>query len=348
MGSLGLMAAGIGSVSGCIAPGTDSTVSAPPLVETRPDAVYLPSHIEGMQMVGMGTAGEYSIALMYSFPHRFWTVTGSRPSKVSIQPDDSVHLMASVWDEETGTVLPVASGISTTVTRNGDEVARKPPWPMISQNMGFHYGDNYKLSGDGTYRVEVEIGSMNIRKMGEFEGRFQENVSTEIRFEYSEAEKEEIMFRSLDNAGERAAVDLMEMENVPSSVAPTTGELPGNVQGIGMSGDADFVVTTLDSGRYVGDGVYVAVSPRTPYNNIVLPMMSLSAELRRGNNIIHTGDLASAVDHELGYHYGTEIPSLEAGDVLTVNVDTPPQVSRHEGYETAFLDVGSMEFEIET
>lgn len=346
LGGLGLLAgAGMGAVSGCM--GRESTSSAPPLVENRPNAVYLPSHVEGMKMIGMGRAGEYSVGLMYSFPHRFWTVTGSRTSEVSIQPDDSVHLMAAVWDDETGTVLPVASGLTTRVTREGEEVARKPPWPMISQNMGFHYGDNYALDGDGTYNVEVGIGAMNVRKFGEFEGRFTENASTEIEFTYSRAEKEDIMFRRLENAGQRDAVDHMEMEMLPSSEAPAPEEFPGNVQESRSSGDSEFVVSVLGrDSRFTDAGAYIAVSPRTPYNQVVLPMMSLSAGLRRGGTTVYDGGLTTAMDHELGYHYGAEVDSAETGDTLTINVDTPPQVSRHEGYETAFLDMPSMEYEV--
>ena len=34
-------------------------------------------------------------------------------------------------------------------------------------------------------------------------------------------------------------------------------------------------------------------------------------------------------------------------DELTITVDSPPQTARHEGYETAFLDMPSMTVEME-
>lgn len=110
----------------------------PPVPENRPQTVYYPSHVEGMEMVGMssmngmsstnsnsssGTQGNssedmeqpttstdgqktsdsrYRCALTYSYPHRFWTVTGQQTEKISIQDDDSIHLIVSVWDGERG------------------------------------------------------------------------------------------------------------------------------------------------------------------------------------------------------------------------------------------------------
>lgn len=32
---------------------------------------------------------------------------------------------------------------------------------MLSQDMGFHYGDNFALEGDGTCAVTVSIGGMD-------------------------------------------------------------------------------------------------------------------------------------------------------------------------------------------
>jgi len=50
--------------------------------------------------------------------------------------------------------------------------------------------------------------------------------------------------------------------------------------------------------------------------------------------------LTRTLDPELGYHYGAALPeSLASGDELTLTVDTPPQLARHEGYERAFLQM---------
>ncbi|MDX1748477.1 MAG: hypothetical protein R3324_21300, partial [Halobacteriales archaeon] len=51
------------------------------------------------------------------------------------------------------------------------------------------------------------------------------------------------------------------------------------------------------------------------------------------------GPLQATLDPDLGYHYGAAVPSLSSGDSVTVTVDGPPQVARHEGYEMAFLEM---------
>jgi len=84
-------------------------------------------------------------------------------------------------------------------------------------------------------------------------------------------------------------------------------------------------------------GRYLAVSARTPYNRLVIPAMALTGTLERGGETVFEDELVRTLDPDLGYHYGAAIGSVESGDDLTVSVDTPPQVARHEGYETAFL-----------
>jgi arylsulfatase A-like enzyme len=51
------------------------------------------------------------------------------------------------------------------------------------------------------------------------------------------------------------------------------------------------------------------------------------------------------LDPGLGYHYGAALgdTAVESGDDLTLEVPTPPQVARHEGYETAFVDMAPVE-----
>jgi len=103
--------------------------------------------------------------------------------------------------------------------------------------------------------------------------------------------------------------------------------------------DADFVAFAPDENpRFVSEGEsYLAVSPRTPYNRYPLPFMSLSATLTRDGETVSDHALDPALDPDLGYHYGAPIPALETGDEVALSVGVPPQVSRHEGYERAFL-----------
>jgi hypothetical protein len=335
----------LGGFGGCAGLFETRAVGDPPLPDDRPNAVYLPTHVEGMKMAGMQSAGGYRCVLTYTFPHRFWLVTGDRRERVEIEPDDSVHLMPVVWDAETG-IVPPDINPQIRITRDGENVTQLAPWPMLSQPMGVHFGDNVKLDGDGTYRVDVSIGSPSTRRTGSLaDNRGQASFTFE--FDFRRSALEDVSYRDVpaEDEGTEGAVDPMEMEMVPSTQVPTEGDLPGTVRGTVTGGDAPFVVTTLDDATAFGAGedeTYLAVSPRTPYNRFMLPLMSLSGTLTRGTETVYDGILQSTIDPALHYHYGAAVPSVEAGDELTITVDSPPQMARHEGYETAFLDMGDM------
>ncbi|WP_225335254.1 iron transporter [Halomicrobium urmianum] len=347
----GTAAGTLGTLAGCTDLLQRQSTRAPPLVEDRPGAVYVPTHVEGMEMVGVESSGRYSLALFYSFPHRFWTMDGDRTNKVEIQSDDSLHLMASVWDAETETTIP-SSNARMVVADNdsGDVVADRRMWPMLSQNMGFHYGDNVPLSGDGVYETTVNFGPVSVRTTGEFAGAFQEQLSPMFRFEFRQDTLEgQVSFERLpDRQGERDAVEPMSMDRVPTPQLPPAAELPGTVLGEGTSGDAKFVATLLDERPegIDGDGPYLAVSPRTPYNRFPIPMMALSATLEHDGGTAFEGNLTSTLDPDLKYHYGAAVDGVEDGDRLTITADSPPGVSRHEGYETAFLDMSPVEMDV--
>ncbi|MFW5905723.1 MAG: hypothetical protein ACOCUO_02640, partial [archaeon] len=103
-----------GSIAGCV---ESRSPFAPPMVEDRPNGVYVPSHFEDMRLVGIDESGSYKAALSYSYPHRFWLVSGRERTKVAIRPEDSVHLVLTIWDTESGRVLP---GLDPVVTVEGD------------------------------------------------------------------------------------------------------------------------------------------------------------------------------------------------------------------------------------
>jgi hypothetical protein len=318
---------------------TRPAYAPPAVVENRPNAVYMPSHVEGMKMASTGTGGDYAVGVMYSYPHRFWTVDqegdGLSTSRVEVGPDDDVHLMTVVWDPESNTVLP-DTGVSVEIARDGELVSQETIYQMLSMRMGYHHGGNFPLDGDGTYTVTVSIGGTGVRRTGGFEGRFGEPASIPVEFEYSQSTRDEIPFQVLDNAGEPGATDPMNMEMMPSATVPPTDELPGSVLGEATSGDARFVASRVDA----ADGPYLAVWAATPYNRLLIPNMALSASTDG-----FEGALSPTLHPELGYHYGAALPADTPGDApMTVDVDLPPFVARHEGYETAFLEMPSMEF----
>jgi hypothetical protein len=338
-----LAAAGLGAAgaaSGCLGVFQTTYSRAPPVLENRPDAVYVPTHREGMAMVGGGSAGDLAVGLTYSYPHRFWVVEKEDGSyvteQVDIGKDDAVHLMATVWDPETGTVVPDA-GLSLEITRDGSLVSQEVIYPMLSQRMGFHYGANFPLDGDGTYEVRVSVGGVNAPRYGAFEGRFGSAGTATIPFEYSEQRRNEIPYAVLeDRKGKRAALEPMEMKRVPVGTAPQS--LPGVGVGSATTGDAGLVGSVVRASRF-GSDPYLAVVAHTPYNRLLIPGMALAATVTRDGSEVYSGPLRGGLDPALGFHYGAPVADLRPTDSVRVSVDVPPQVARHEGYETAFLDM---------
>jgi len=337
---------GIGlSLAGCTLGFSDPEpeVSADPSPPWSQDGrVYHPAHRVGMKLIDTAEHGDRTVALSYSYAERFWTVTGTRTQRVGIDDEyNAVHMMVSAWDTETQTVLPVGSGLRLRVERvkNGEVVTERAPWPMLSQKMGFHFGDNIYFPGQETFRVAVEVGATTIGRRGAFQGEFENSGTVTFEFDFRRGIRNEIGIQKFfDRRGSSGASQPMEMSMLPLSVAPPSEALPGRRLGEATSGDAVFPITATDS----ADGTYLAVCPRTPYNRYVLPLMSLSARIDRGGTTVFDGPLPAAVGPERGYHYGTTVDSVESGDELVVTVDSPPQVARHEGYESAFLEMSAV------
>jgi hypothetical protein len=326
-------------------PGTDSGSngrSEPALVENRPDAVYVPTHFEGMQMAGMGERAGQMLAVSYTVPHRFWTLQpdpDSPTTEVSLEPDDTVHLMISTWYPG-GTYVPDATP-SVEITTGGEVVDTNNPWQMLSQPMGFHFGDNIALDGAGTYTVSVETATPSIRRTGDLSGVGGAG-SFEFELEFSQERLDSLMVNQFpDRQGTEGAVGPMQMD-MPLSVLPEPGSMPGRTVGTASSGDATLVIQELDDAARFGgreSESYLAVSLRTPHNGFVLPAASLDATVTRGGETLSEGPLTETLDSGLDFHYGTTVSPLQAGDEVTVEFASPPQLARHEGYETAFIEM---------
>ncbi|EJN60120.1 iron transporter [Halogranum rubrum] len=348
-----LGAAGLGltgSLAGCTAVSNvfETTNSRePPLVENRPDAIYIPTHREGMEMVGMGDAGGLKVGLMYSYAHRFWTVDPDGGSyvatEVPLEADDSVHLMAVVWEPETGVVVP-STDVTVELTNDDGLVYEEVVYPMFSQQMGVHYGDNVPLPGDDIYTANVTVAGLPFERFGAFDGQFEQAATATIEFDYREGQRNDIPYSLLeDKQGQRGTVPRMEME-MPQGVAPSS--LPGETIGEGKteSQDITFRAQAATDDRF-GDTPYLLASPKTRYNGYLVPQMGLSATVERDGETAFEGDLTPGLDPEAGLHYGAPVENLTPDDTVTVTVDVPPLVARHEGYETAFFDVGSVAIE---
>jgi len=346
-----LAGAGTVGLAGCNRPQTagtstdDGTGSPPPSTPTGSGdgGVYVQSFVERMGRLGTATAGPYRVALLYTVPHRFWTVTNAQRSLVPKGGGDGyrVHLMATVWDPETGIAIP-ETGLSLELERDGALVSEEVIYPMLSQRMGVHYGGNFTFPADGDYRALIDVGALSIRRTGAFRGRFGDPATAEIPFRFTARDRERIGTRESPGAGDPGAVAPMDTA-FPLGRAPDVEAMPGTHLGTARSGDAVFEAVRLTDppAGVDGPGPYLSVSARTPYNRFVLPAMSLSASAGSFD-----GDLVRTLDPDLGYHYGAAIPELTEADRLRLAVTMPPQIGRHEGYERAFLTMPPMELSI--
>ncbi|WP_331233653.1 DUF7350 domain-containing protein [Natronorarus salvus] len=381
-------------------PEEDDVIPEFPEIEEPPDRVYLPTHREGMEAYETLVGEEVAVTPMLTYPHPFWIVDGTNVERVEPTEDDEVHLMATVWDVESGLVLPMDAGLHVEIEREGDLIDERVPWPMLSQEMGFHFGDNVPLDGDGRYEVRVTTSRINIEKTRGFEERFEEGERFSFEFEFDDAFRQRVVDRiewlDEDRWGEPGALSPMtdndghdrgddhgsgnddqgdrddnDRSDVPYARAPRVEEVPGThlldpeTGEPSTSGDGVIVVSLVgrpdaeaffgldvgddlpttdeDEGEPLGEEAYLIVSPRSPYNRVPLTEMALSVEHSREGDDLAEERLSQTIDSELGFHYGLALSDVAAGDDLSIEIDTPPQTARHQGYETAFVEMSPVD-----
>jgi hypothetical protein len=220
---------------------------------------------------------------------------------------------------------------------------------MISQTMGFHFGDNVPLTENGTYTVDVDLNPTNVERTGAFEGRFEDAATATFEFEYNDDVRRQLVdgieYLDEERWGQQGALEPMMqdhsggsdgddggMSSMPVSALPRADTYPGQDLGTAESGGAAFVLRYIEESRFVEEGGYLIVSPRTPHNRIPLPDMALSI------SGASEAELTQTLDDEIGLHYGAAV-DLTADDELQLAVETPPQLARHAGYETAFIEM---------
>ena len=245
---------------------------------SREGEVYHPSHSIGMRMLDMVQSGSLTVGLASKYTERFWTVTGERTKRVGVEDEyNAIHLMVSVWDTETGTVLPVDTGLRVAVERDGERLTERAMWPMLSQRMGFHFGDNIQFPDQGSYTLVVDVGDTSVERIGD--GDFDGSETLRLGYEFDRTTRNLVpVEKLLDRRGDADALQPMQMERWPLSVAPARSGLPGTVLGSGRSDGAVFDDRddrwtgrdglTTDAVQSVRPAADVAVAVgRTPGNN---------------------------------------------------------------------------------
>jgi len=134
------------------------------------------------------------------------------------------------------------------------------------------------------------------------------------------------------------AMDGMSMDGMSMGGMPmgTVQEPDGTAMGEALADDIRYRASLLSGERF--GGPYLAVTAATRYNEFVVPNMGLAATATGADGeTMLSESLSPGLDPEAGFHYGVSAPGLTGEEDVTVDVTTPPQVARHEGYETAFF-----------
>jgi len=86
----------------------------------------------------------------------FVIFNGTKEQMVKPPKHASFHLMIMLNDAHSGYPIPYA-GVWATIRKAGKIVYDERQWPMISEYMGPHYGNNVVLPGKGTYQLSLLI-----------------------------------------------------------------------------------------------------------------------------------------------------------------------------------------------
>ena len=86
----------------------------------------------------------------------FMIFNGTHERTVKPPKDVSFHMMIMLSDARTKVPIPYAS-VWATIRKKGKIVYDERQWPMLSEYMGPHYGNDVSLPGAGSYQLSLLI-----------------------------------------------------------------------------------------------------------------------------------------------------------------------------------------------
>jgi uncharacterized protein involved in high-affinity Fe2+ transport len=108
------------------------------------------------QMLGTSDWQGMKIVAMAMTAVPFVIFDGTHERMVKPPKDVSFHLMVKLNDAHTNYPIPYA-GVWATIRKAGKIVFDERQWPMLSEYIGPHYGNNVALPGAGVYRLTLLI-----------------------------------------------------------------------------------------------------------------------------------------------------------------------------------------------
>jgi Fe2+ transport protein len=108
------------------------------------------------QMLGSSDWQGMKISAMAMTAVPFVIFNGTSERTVKPPKDVSFHLMVRLDDSHTNYPIPYAN-VWATIRKAGKVVFDERQWPMLSEYVGPHYGNNVALPGAGLYRLTLLI-----------------------------------------------------------------------------------------------------------------------------------------------------------------------------------------------
>jgi hypothetical protein len=142
------------------------------------------------QLLGSATWQSMRIEARTMTPSTFLEYQGSNPNgsvklkTVRATKKDSFHLMIMLNDIHSGYAIPYAQ-VWATIFKGGKIVYDDEQWPMLSEYMGPHYGNNVALPGPGHYELSLLISPPTASRHLEYKGMWMSPHRVNVSFNWS-------------------------------------------------------------------------------------------------------------------------------------------------------------------
>jgi len=91
-------------------------------------------------------------------PVPFYVYNGVKFVEMKPTKQTSFHLMVMLNDRHSGYAIPYAT-VWVEIFKHGKMVFNERQWPMVSEYMGSHYGNDVALPGPGTYQLKLLVSA---------------------------------------------------------------------------------------------------------------------------------------------------------------------------------------------
>jgi Fe2+ transport protein len=142
------------------------------------------------QILASATWQSMKIEARTMTPTTFLEYQGSNPNGSvklkTVRPtrQDSFHLMVMLNDIHSGYAIPYAQ-VWATISKAGKIVYDDEQWPMLSEYMGPHYGNNVALPGPGHYELSLLISPPTASRHLEYKGMWMSPHRFNVSFNWS-------------------------------------------------------------------------------------------------------------------------------------------------------------------